>query len=64
LYGKLGWGFVGRSDMCFNVRIGDNKVRAVRLEKKEEVFDADDLNKYFHSRKYVLIYYKMISPKG
>ncbi len=50
--------------MCFNVRIGDNKVRAVRLEKKEEVFDADDLNKYFHSRKYVLIYYKMISPKG
>ncbi len=29
--------------MCFNVRIGDNKVRAVRLEKGEEVPEADDL---------------------
>jgi hypothetical protein len=33
LYGKLGWGFVGRSDMCFNVRIGNNKIRDVRSEK-------------------------------
>lgn len=30
LNGKLGWGFIGRSDICFNVKIGDNKVRVVR----------------------------------
>ncbi len=29
-HGKLRWGFVIRSDMCFNVRIGDNIVRVVR----------------------------------
>jgi hypothetical protein len=38
LYGKLGWGFVGKNDLCFNVRIGDNRVRVVRSDKKEEVF--------------------------
>jgi hypothetical protein len=30
LYGKLGWGFIKKSDMCFNVRIGDNRVRIVK----------------------------------
>jgi hypothetical protein len=47
LYGKLGWGFVGRSDLCFNVRIGDNKVRAIRSKKKEEVPKANDLKQIF-----------------
>jgi hypothetical protein len=43
LYGKLGWGFVGKNDLCFNVRIGDNRVRVVRSDKKEEVFKTNDL---------------------
>jgi hypothetical protein len=47
LCGKLGWGFVRRSDMCFNVRIRDNKIRVMRLEKGEEVFEIDDLKQTF-----------------
>jgi hypothetical protein len=44
LYGKLGWGFVGRNDLCFNVRIKDNIVIVVRSEKKkEEVPKTNDL---------------------
>jgi hypothetical protein len=43
LYGKLGWGFVGKNYLCFNVRIGDNRVRVVRSDKKEEVFKTNDL---------------------
>jgi len=43
LYGKLGWSFVGKNDLCFNVRIGDNRVRIVRSKKKEEVLKTNDL---------------------
>jgi hypothetical protein len=35
--------------MCFNVRIGDNRVRAIRLEKGEEVLEIDDLKQIFPS---------------
>jgi hypothetical protein len=47
LYGKLGWGFVRRSDTCFNVRIRDNKIRVMRSKKGEEVFEIDDLKQTF-----------------
>jgi hypothetical protein len=47
LYGKLGWDFIRRSDMCFNVRIGDNKVRVIRSEKGDEVLEIDDLKQIF-----------------
>jgi hypothetical protein len=47
LYGKLRWGFVGRNDLCFNVRIGDNRVRVVRLKKKNEVPKTNDLKHIF-----------------
>ncbi len=43
LYGKLGWGFVGNNDVCFSIRINDNKIKVVRSKRKEEVFEANDL---------------------
>jgi hypothetical protein len=43
LYGKLGWGFVGRNDICFNLRIEDNMFRAISSKRKEEVLEANDL---------------------
>jgi hypothetical protein len=46
-YGKLGWGFIRRSYMCFNVRIGDNKVKTIKSEKGEEVLEIDDLKQIF-----------------
>jgi len=47
LYGKLGWGFVGKNDICFNIRIDDNKIRVVTSERKEEVFEINDLKQIF-----------------
>lgn len=47
LYSKLGWGFIKRRDICFNVRIGDNRVKTIRLEKGEEVLEIDDLKQIF-----------------
>jgi hypothetical protein len=47
LYGKLGWGFIGRNDLCFKVRIGDDNVRAIRSKKKEEVRKTNDLKQIF-----------------
>jgi hypothetical protein len=47
LYGKLGWGFVGKSDICVNIKINDNRIRAMRSEKKEEVFEKNDLKLIF-----------------
>ncbi len=35
--------------MCFNVRIGDNIVRAIRSKKGEEVLEIDDLKQIFPS---------------
>ncbi len=37
LYGKLGWRFVGRNNICFNLKIGDNMFRAISSKRKEEV---------------------------
>jgi hypothetical protein len=37
IYGKLGWGFVGRSDISFNVKIEKNIVRSIRSKKRNEV---------------------------
>jgi hypothetical protein len=34
LYGKLGWGFVGNNDICFNIRIVDDIIRASEIRKK------------------------------
>jgi len=44
---QLRWGFIGRSDTCLFVKIGDNKVKAIRLEKGEEVLEANDLKEIF-----------------
>jgi hypothetical protein len=43
LYGKLGWRFVGRNDICFNLKIKDNMFRAISSKRKEEVLEANDL---------------------
>jgi hypothetical protein len=43
LYWKLGWRFVARSDICFNLKIEDNMFRAISSKRKEEVFEANDL---------------------
>jgi hypothetical protein len=43
LYGKLGWRFVGRNDICFNFKIKDNMFGAISLKRKEEVLEANDL---------------------
>jgi hypothetical protein len=42
-YGKLGWRFVGRNDVCFNLKIEDNVFRAISSKRKEEVLEANDL---------------------
>jgi hypothetical protein len=34
-------------EVCFNVKIGVNRVRVVRLEKGEEVPKAEDLKQIF-----------------
>jgi hypothetical protein len=47
LYGKLGWGFVGKSDLCFNVKIKENKLKVVKSKKKEEVPKLEDLKEIF-----------------
>ncbi len=43
LYGKLGWRFVGRNDICFNLKIEDNMFRTISSKRKEEVIEANDL---------------------
>ncbi len=43
LYGKLGWGFVGKSDICFSIKVDDNRIEVVKLERKERVYEAYDL---------------------
>jgi hypothetical protein len=43
LYGKWGWRFVWRSDICFNFKIEDNMFRAISSIRKEEVLEANDL---------------------
>jgi hypothetical protein len=47
LYGKLGWRFVEKSDISFNIRIDDNKIRAVRSERKDKVSKIDYLKQIF-----------------
>jgi hypothetical protein len=47
LYGKLGWEFVGKNDISFNIRIKDNKIWVVRSKKEEEVPKADDLKQIY-----------------
>jgi hypothetical protein len=51
LYGKLGWRFVGRNDICFNLKIEDNMFRAIISKWKEKVVEAKYLNRYFQCRK-------------
>jgi hypothetical protein len=34
LYGKLGCEFVGNNDICFNIRIVDDIIRASEIRKK------------------------------
>ncbi len=43
LYGKLGWRFVGRKNICFNLKIKDNMFRAISSKRKEEVLETNDL---------------------
>jgi hypothetical protein len=43
LYGKLGWEFVGKNDISFNIRIKDTRIKFIRSENKKEVPKADDL---------------------
>jgi hypothetical protein len=40
-------GFYKKNDMCFNVKIRNNRVRAIRSEKGEEVLEIDDLKQIF-----------------
>lgn len=47
LYGKLGWEFVGKNDINFNVRIKDNRIKVIRSKKKEEAPKADDLKQIY-----------------
>ncbi len=47
LYGKLGWEFVGKNDINFNVRIKDNRIKVIRSKKKEEVPKANDLRQIY-----------------
>jgi hypothetical protein len=47
LYGKLGWEFVGKNDISFNIRIKDNRIRVVRSKKKEEAPKVDDLKQIY-----------------
>ncbi len=47
LYGKLRWGFIRKNVMCFNVRIGDNRIRGIRSKKGEEVLEINDLKQIF-----------------
>jgi hypothetical protein len=47
LYGKLGWGFAGRSYLCLNVKIKENKLRVVKSKKKEEVPKLEDVKEIF-----------------
>jgi hypothetical protein len=41
LYGKLGWRFVGRNDICFNLKIEDNMFKAISSKRKEEVLETN-----------------------
>jgi hypothetical protein len=43
LYGKLGWRFVGRNNICFNLKIEDNMFTTISSKRKEEVLEANDL---------------------
>ncbi len=42
-YGKLCWKFVGRNDMKCNIKIENNKKRAIDSERKEEIPTVEDL---------------------
>lgn len=33
--------------ICFSIKIDDNVIRAMRLERREEVYDTDDLKHIF-----------------
>lgn len=61
LYGKLGWGFVGKNDICFIIRIANNKIRAMRSERREEVFEIDDLKQILLR---IFVFIKMTNLKG
>jgi hypothetical protein len=43
LYGKLGWRFLGRKNICFNLKIKDKMFRAISSKRKEEVLETNDL---------------------
>jgi hypothetical protein len=47
LYGKLGWGFVGKNNICFSIRIDNNKIEVVRSKREEELYEANDLKQIF-----------------
>jgi len=47
LYGKLGWEFVGKSDLCFNVKIKENRVRDVKSEKRKKIPEVENLKQIF-----------------
>jgi hypothetical protein len=47
LYGKLGWGFVGKMIYALVFRIDNNRIRVVRSYKKEELSEANDRKQIF-----------------
>jgi hypothetical protein len=47
LYGKLGWGFVGKIDLCFSVNIEENILIVIKLERREEVPKVKNLKQIF-----------------
>lgn len=64
LYGKLGWGFMGRNDLCFNVKIEENRLGVVKSNKREEGPKIEDLKEIFLVQKFQWTTSKMINPKG
>ncbi len=38
---------MGKSDLCFNVKIKENKLKVVKSKKKEEVPKLEDLKEIF-----------------
>jgi hypothetical protein len=36
-----------KNDICFSIKIDNNKIRAVRSKRREEVFKVNDLKQIF-----------------
>jgi hypothetical protein len=47
IYSKLRWGYVGKNDICFSIKIEDNQGRIIRSEKIEEIPEVEDLKQIF-----------------